>query len=67
MIAAAAALLAVTLSAPSAPVGDCDAGAMLRERAELILPALDKAKQAAAAGIERGAGATVTIDSFAAA
>lgn len=63
MIAAAAALLAVILSVPSAPAGACDAGAMLRERAESILPALDKVKQTAA-GIERGAGATETIDNL---
>ena len=67
MIAAVAALLAVTLSVPSAPAGACDAGATLRERVELIMPALDKAKQAATAGIERGAGATETIDIFPAA
>ena len=64
MIAAAAELLAVTLSVLSAPAGACDAGAMLRERAESILPTLDKAKQTAAAGIERGAGATETIDNL---
>jgi len=61
MIAAAAALLAITISVPSARAGACDAGAMLRERVELTLPALDKAKQTAA-GIERGAGDTETND-----
>ena len=67
MIAVATAILAATLPVVPSPAGDCDAAAMFRERAALILPALDEAKNAATAAVEGGAGATETIDTFAAA
>ena len=56
--------LAVTLSVEPAPASQCNASFMMRERTELILPALDKAKQAAAVSVESGAGATERRSTF---
>ena len=63
----ATALLAATVPVVPSPAGDCNAAAMFRERAALILPALAETKNAATDAVEGGAGATETIDTFAAA
>ena len=67
MIAVATAILAATLPVVPSPVRDCNAAAMFRERAALILPALAETKNAATDAVEGGAGATEIIGSLAAA